>query len=383
VIIGVPKEIKAEEFRAGLVPAGVRALTASGHKVLIESGAGAGCLISDQEFAKAGGEIVAEAREIYSRAEMLIKVKEPQPEEYGLLKEGQILYAYLHLAPAPDLAAALIQARVIGVAFETIQLSDGGLPLLTPMSEVAGRMAVTVGANYLTKAHGGRGVLLGGVPGVTRGRVAILGGGIVGMAAAKIAVGLGAEVTILDIDQSRLFYLDDILGSRITTLMSNHDNIRSAIIKAHLVIGAVLIPGAKAPRLVTRDMIREMKAGAVIVDVSVDQGGCVETSRPTTHAQPTFVVDDVIHYCVANIPSIVSRTATFALANVTLPYALKIADLGLAEAVKTNPALAKGVNVALGRVTHPNVASDLGLDYTPPEKALLLLKKNDINKKNT
>lgn len=370
MIIGVPKEIKAEEFRVGLVPAGVRALTASGHKVLIESGAGAGCLIFDREFAKAGGEIVSGAREIYSRAEMLIKVKEPQPEEYGLLRAGQILYAYLHLAPAPDLAAALIQARVTGVAFETIQLSDGGLPLLTPMSEVAGRMAVTVGANYLTKAHGGRGVLLGGVPGVTRGRVAILGGGVVGMAAAKIAVGLGAEVTILDIDQSRLFYLDDILGSRITTLMSNHDNIRNAIIKAHLVIGAVLIPGAKAPRLVTRDMVREMKAGAVIVDVSVDQGGCVETSRPTTHARPTFVVDDVIHYCVANIPSIVSRTATFALANVTLPYALKIADLGLAEAVKTNPDLAKGINVALGRVTHPNVASDLGLDYTPPEEAL-------------
>lgn len=301
---------------------------------------------------------------------MVVKVKEPQPQEYGLLREGQILYAYLHLAPAPDLTAALLKAGIAGVAFETIQLDDGSLPLLTPMSEVAGRMAVSVGANYLTKLYGGRGVLLGGVPGVARGKVAVIGGGVVGMAATKIAVGLGAEVTVLDVEQKRLFYFDDIFGSRITTLMSNQDAIHAAVVKSHLVVGAVLIPGAKAPRLVTRNMVREMITGSVIVDVSVDQGGCVETSRPTTHAHPVFTVDGVIHYCVANMPSIVSRTSTFALANVTLPYALKIADLGLGPALRADKALARGVNVAGGKVTHPYVARDLNYDYTPPQDVL-------------
>ena len=370
MIVGVPREIKDEEYRVGMVPAGVRAMVGAGHQVLVQSGAGAGCLISDEEYRRAGAEIVEAAAEVYGRADMIVKVKEPQPAEYGLLRAGQVLFAYLHLAPAPKLTAALLESGVTAVAFETIQIEDGSLPLLTPMSEVAGRMAVTVGAEYLTKAHGGRGVLLGGVPGVARGRVTVLGGGVVGLAATKIAVGVGAEVTVLDVDQRRLFYLDDIFGSRITTLMSNPDTIDLAVVRAHLVVGAVLIPGAKAPRLVTRDMIRRMKPGSVIVDVSVDQGGCTETCRPTTHARPVYLVDEVIHYCVANIPSVVSRTSTFALANVTMPYALKIAGLGLKRAVGADPALARGLNLAAGRVTHPSVAEDLGYEYTPPAQAL-------------
>ncbi|MBU2551420.1 MAG: alanine dehydrogenase [Proteobacteria bacterium] len=370
MIVGVPREIKDEEYRVGIVPAGVRALVGAGHQVLVESGAGGGCLIADPEYARAGADVVGSAAEVYGRADMIVKVKEPQTAEYDLLREGQILFAYLHLAPAPELTTALLNSGVQAMAFETIQTADGSLPLLTPMSEVAGRMAVTVGAEYLTKAHGGRGVLLGGVPGVTRGRVAILGGGVVGLAATKIAVGVGAEVTVLDVSQKRLFYLDDIFGSRITTLMSNHDTIRETVIRSHLVVGAVLIPGAKAPRLVTRDMVGEMKSGSVIVDVSVDQGGCTETCRPTTHAQPVYVIDDVIHYCVANIPSMVSRTSTFALANVTMPYVMKIAELGLKRAIHEDPALARGLNLAAGRVTHPNVAVDLGYDYTAPVDVL-------------
>jgi len=370
MIIGVPKEIKAEEYRVGLVPAGVRALIRTGHQVLIETNAGAGCLIPDEEYSRAGARIVPGPEELYGQAEMIIKVKEPQPREYPLLRRGQIMYAYLHLAPAPELTAALLEQGVYGVAFETIQLPDGSLPLLTPMSEVAGRMSVMVGAHCLTKTQGGRGVLLGGVPGVARGKVTSLGGGVVGLAATKIAVGMGAEVTVLDVSQKRLSYLDDIFGSRITTLMSNPDNIWHEVVRSNLVIGAVLIPGGRAPYLVTRNMIAHMKAGSVIVDVAVDQGGCIETTRPTTHTDPTFVVDGVICYCVANMPSVVSRTSTFALANVTLPYACRIADDGLKKACHKDPALAKGVNVALGRVTHPKVAADLNYDYVPPLELL-------------
>jgi alanine dehydrogenase len=299
---------------------------------------------------------------------MVMKVKEPMAAEIPLLRERQIFFAYLHLAPAPELTQDLLNRRIIGVAYETIQLPDGSLPLLTPMSVVAGRMAVQVGAHYLEKGFGGRGVLLGGVPGVARGKVAIIGAGTVGTSAAKIAIGLGAYVTIVDNNAQRLAYLDDIFGSRINTLMSNYDNIALAVQDAHLVIGAVLIPGSRTPKLVTRGMIRSMKPGTVVIDVSVDQGGCCETTHPTTHTDPVYLVDGVIHYGVTNMPAAVARTSTFALTNVTLPYALTLANKGLAKAVAEDPALAKGVNVFLGEVTCANLAGDLGCPCTPLEK---------------
>jgi alanine dehydrogenase len=361
MIIGVPKEIKNHEFRVGLVPVGVRALVRFGHTVLVQTAAGEGSGISDQEFIQAGAQILGTAAEVYWKSEMIIKVKEPLPPEIPLLKEGQIIFAYLHLAPALELTQALLNRRVIGVAYETIQLPDGSLPLLTPMSVVAGRMAVQIGAHYLEKGFGGRGVLLGGVPGVARGKVTILGAGIVGTNAAKIAIGLGAYVTILDNTPQRLAYLDDIFGTRINTLMSNYYNITESVRDAHLLIGAVLIPGAKAPKLVSRRMIGTMKKGTVVVDVSVDQGGCCETTKPTTHEDPIYLVDGVIHYGVTNMPASVARTSTFALTNVTLPYALELANKGFPKAAMENPALAKGVNVCLGRVTFENVAKDLGL----------------------
>ena len=364
MIIGVPKEIKEEEYRVGIVPAGVRMLTGKGHRVLIQKDAGEGCRIPDYEYREAGAEIVESAEDLYLRSDMVMKVKEPLEEEYPYLREGLILYAYLHLAPAPELTAVLLDRGVIGIAYETIQLSDGSLPLLTPMSEVAGRMAVQVGAHYLEKTQGGRGVLLGGVPGVSRGRITILGAGIVGRAAAKMAVGIGAEVHILDVDQRRLIYMDDIFGSRVTTMFSHYDNIRHSVIHSHLVVGAVLIPGARAPRLVTRSMVSEMKQGSVVVDVSIDQGGTFETSKPTSHRHPTYLVDDVIHYCVPNMPGIVARTSTFALTNTTLPYALKLADHGFSAAVESDPTLAGGVNVYKGRVTYESVATSLDLEYT-------------------
>ncbi len=367
MIVGVPKEIKADEYRVGIVPAGVRVLTEHGHKVIVETGAGEGCRIPDGEFAKAGASIADTPREVYERAELIMKVKEPQPAEYELLREGQILYAFLHLAPAAELAEALLARKIIGVAYETIQLEDGSLPLLIPMSEIAGRMAVQIGAHFLEKTQGGRGVLLGGVPGVSRGRVTVIGAGTVGRAAAKIAVGMGAEVHLVDMNHQRLSYMDDVFGSRVTTLMSNYDNIFSSVVDSHLVIGAVLIPGATAPKLVERNMIREMKAGTVIVDVAIDQGGCAETSRPTTHQDPVYVVDEVIHYCVPNMPGAVARTSTFALANVTLQYALKLANMGFVNAVRSDPALAKGVNVYKGLVTYENVARSLALAYAPVE----------------
>ncbi|MFH1116148.1 MAG: alanine dehydrogenase [Pseudomonadota bacterium] len=365
MIVGIPKEIKEDEHRVGIVPAGVRALKEHGHRVLIEEGAGEGSRITDREFAEAGAEMVADKSGVYGRSEMIMKVKEPLEAEYGLLRKDQIVYAYLHLAPAAELTAALLERGVIGVAYETIQTEDGRLPLLAPMSEVAGRMAVQVGAHFLEKTQGGRGVLLGGVPGVRRGRVTIIGGGTVGHASTKIAVGLGADVYVIDVDQDRLGYLDDLYGNRVTTMMSNYDNIMFSIVNSHLVVGSVLITGARAPKLVTREMIGSMKAGTVIVDVAIDQGGCVETARPTTHRHPTYVVDDVLHYCVPNMPGVVARTSTFALTNVTLPYALKLADDGLEAAVSRDEALAKGVNLYKGSVTYEKVAESLGYDFTP------------------
>ncbi|MDQ7782750.1 MAG: alanine dehydrogenase [Desulfomonilaceae bacterium] len=365
MIIGIPKEIKEDEYRVGIVPAGVRALKEHGHRILIEEGAGEGCRISDQEYAYAGAEIIPDKAEVYARARMIMKVKEPLRAEYDLLRRDQILYAYLHLAPAAELTAALLERGVIGVAYETIQTGDGCLPLLAPMSEVAGRMAVQIGAHFLEKTQGGRGVLLGGVPGVRRGRITIIGGGVVGRASTKIAVGMGADVYVIDVDHNRLQHFDDMYGNRVTTLMSNQDNVLFSVVNSHLVVGAVLIPGARAPKLVTREMIGAMKAGTVIVDVAIDQGGCIETSRPTTHQHPTYVVDDVIHYCVPNMPGVVARTSTFALTNATLPYALKLANNGFESAVARDYALAKGVNVYKGCVTYETVALSLGYAYTP------------------
>ena len=370
MIVGVPKEIKEEEYRVGIVPSGVRAMTDRGHTVLIEQGAGEGSRISDPEYVDAGAKIVKSRAELYGRADMVMKVKEPQASEYDLFREGQLLYAYLHLAPATELTEALLKRKVIAIAYETIQLADGSLPLLVPMSEVAGRMAVQVGAHFLEKTQGGRGVLLGGVPGVRRGRVTVIGAGTVGRAATQIAVGMGADVYLIDLDQRRLVDVDERFGNRITTLMSNHDNIWGSVIESHLVIGAVLIPGASAPRLVTAQMVREMKVGSVIVDVAIDQGGCVETSRPTTHQQPTYLVDGVIHYGVPNMPGVVARTSTFALTNVTLPYALKIADLGIESAASQDDGLAKGVNLYKGSVTHENVAISLGLEFVALHEAI-------------
>lgn len=357
--IGVPKEIKNNEYRIGLVPAGVRMLSSSGHRVLLQKGAGEGSGIGDDEYRNAGAALLAASEEIYYQAEMIVKVKEPLPEEYELITSDQIIFTYLHLAPAPDLTRALIDRNCIAIAYETIQLDDGTLPLLTPMSEVAGRIAPQVGAHYLEKVHGGRGVLLGGVPGVERGTVAIVGGGVVGTNAAKIAVGLGAMVYVLDTDHRRLAYLDDIFGNTITTMMSNHENMARLVAISDLVIGAALKPGAKAPVLVTREMIAGMQPGSVVVDVAIDQGGCFETSKPTTHKDPVYVIDDVIHYCVTNIPGVVGRTSTFALTNVTLPYVLEIAGKGVRKAILGNRALAKGVNVYKGEITYPGVAESM------------------------
>ncbi|MGE4297691.1 MAG: alanine dehydrogenase [Desulfovibrionaceae bacterium] len=362
MIIGVPTEIKNSENRVGLVPAGARALADAGHTVHVQQGAGLGSGIADDAYVAAGARILPTAAEVYGKADMIIKVKEPLAPEYGLLREGQILYTYLHLAPAKELTEALMASKCIGVAYETIQLPDRSLPLLTPMSEVAGRMATQVGAFYLGKSHGGRGVLLGGVPGVRRGVVTIIGGGVVGVNAAKIAVGMGAQVYILDVCAQRLAYLDDIFGNGITTVMSNTENIAQLVKESDLVIGSVLIPGARAPWLVSKEMIKTMRPGSVVVDVAIDQGGCFETSHPTSHAEPTYVVDDVVHYCVANIPGEVACTSTFALTNVTLRYALAIANKGIKQAVADDPALAKGVNVCGGKVTYGPVAEAVGVD---------------------
>ncbi|MFH1059651.1 MAG: alanine dehydrogenase [Pseudomonadota bacterium] len=357
MLIGVPREVKAEEYRVGLAPAGVRALKARGHRVLIEAGAGAGAGLSDAEYAAAGAELVG--RDEAWAAGMVIKVKEPIAPEFGYLRPGLVLFTYLHLAAAQDLARHLAAQQVTAVAYETIQLPDGSLPLLTPMSEVAGRMAVQAGAHFLERPQGGRGVLLGGVPGVRRGRVVVLGAGVVGAAAVKIAVGMGAEVVVINRSLKRLAYLDDIFGSRITTLISLPEVVEKAVAAADLVVGAVLVPGARAPVVVSEAMVRGMQPGAVIVDVSVDQGGCIETIRPTTHADPVYELHGVVHYGVTNMPGAVSRTSTFALTNATLPYALALAQGPLAAA-RRDPALALGFNLHAGAYSHTALAHALG-----------------------
>lgn len=365
MIVGVPKEIKNKENRVGMVLAGVSALTQAGHKVLVQNNAGVGAGISDEEYRKVGAILTPTAKEIYEKSDMIVKVKEPLPEEYPLLRENQILYTYLHLAADERLTKALMERKIIGIAYETIQPADGSLPLLAPMSAVAGRMATQIGATYLQHDHGGKGLLLGGVTGVERAKVVILGGGVVGVNAAKMAAGLGAHVSILDVNVHRLDYLADIFGNEVTTLYSNSEQIERVVSQADLVIGAVLVPGAKAPKLVTRDMISRMQAGGVVVDVAVDQGGSVETCRPTSHEHPTYVVDGVIHYAVPNMPGAVPRTSTYALTNVTLKYALMLANLGWREAITKDEALRKGVNILNGKVTYRQVAEDLGLPYEP------------------
>lgn len=365
MIIGIPKEIKNGENRVAIVPAGVKSFVKANHQVIIEKGAGLGSGISDEEYLLSGGEIVSSNKEVYNRAGMVLKVKEPLPAEYPLFQEGQILFTYLHLAPVPELTQALLKRKIVGIAYETIQMEDGSLPLLTPMSEIAGRMSIQVGVYMLQKENGGMGILMGGVPGVESGKIVILGGGIVGTNAARMAIGTGAIVSILDINLNRLRYLDDIFAGRLQVLMSDIYTIEQSIFEADLVIGSVLIPGARAPKLVTSDMISKMKKGAVIVDVAVDQGGWVETTTPTTHENPTYLVDGVVHYCVANMPGAVPRTSTFALTNATLPYALKIANSGYREAMKRDPALKKGLNVFQGKLVCTPVAEALGLECHP------------------
>ncbi|MCM2276459.1 MAG: alanine dehydrogenase [Oligoflexia bacterium] len=365
MIVGVPKEIKNKENRVSMVIAGVRALTQAGHKVLVQHNAGVGAGISDEDYRKAGATIIEGAKEIFEKSDMIVKVKEPLPEEYPLLREGQILYTYLHLAADERLTKALMERKIVGIAYETIQPSDGSLPLLAPMSAVAGRMATQIGAAYLQHDHGGKGMLLGGVTGVDRAKVVVLGGGVVGVNAAKMAVGLGAQVTIMDVNVNRLDYLSDVFGNEISTIYSNSEQIERAVTQADLLIGAVLVPGAKAPKLVTREMVSKMQAGSVIVDVAVDQGGSVETCRPTSHEHPTYTVDGVIHYAVPNMPGAVPRTSTYALTNVTLKYALMIANMGWKQAVSKDEALLKGVNILNGKVAYKQVADDLGLAYEP------------------
>ena len=370
MIIGVPKEIKTREYRVGMVPAGVGALSRAGHKVLVEKGAGEGSGVPDTEYQRVGATLVASPDEVWKSAEMIVKVKEPLEQEYDRIQDGQVIYTYFHLAAVPELAKVLVKKRVAAVAYETIQLDDGSLPLLRPMSEVAGKMSIQVGAACLEKERGGKGILLGGVPGVRRARVVIIGGGVVGTNAAKMAVGLGAEVTILDVNLNQLAYLDDVFLGRVSTLNSDQENIARTVREADLVVGGVLIPGGKAPKLVSEAMIAEMSKGSVVVDVAVDQGGCIETCRPTTHDHPTYEVHGVIHYCVANMPGAVPQTSTFALTNTTRPYAKKIADLGLPEAIKQDRALAKGLNTYGGHVTYDAVARDLGYPYVPISDAI-------------
>jgi alanine dehydrogenase len=370
MIIGCPREIKNHEYRVGLTPESARELTAHGHRVLVESGAGLGIGATDDHYREAAAEVVADAPTIFRDAEMIVKVKEPQAAERAMLRAGQILYTYLHLAPDPEQTEELLASGVVGIAYETVTGRSGGLPLLKPMSQVAGRMSIQAGATALEKAHGGRGVLLGGVPGVSPGKVCVIGGGVVGFNAAQMAVGLGADVTILDRDPEVLERLGIHFESRAKTRFSNKANIAECVAEADLVIGAVLIPGAAAPHLVTRDMLSTMKPGSVLVDVAIDQGGCFETSHATTHSDPTYVVDGIVHYAVANMPGAVARTSTYALNNVTLPHALRIAELGWKGALRADPHLAAGLNVWNGKITCAPVAEAQGLSHIGVEEAL-------------
>ena len=370
MIVGVPKEIKNHEYRVGLTPPSVRELTSRGHEVLVQKNAGAEIGLADEQYVAAGAQMVDTAKEIFARADMIVKVKEPQPGECAMLGEGQILYTYLHLAPDPEQTAALVKSGAVCIAYETITGAGGGLPLLAPMSEVAGRMAIQAGAAHLEKSKGGMGLLLGGVPGVAAGHIVIIGAGVVGTNAMQMAVGTGARVTVLDKSIDRLRQLDLVYGNRISTQYSNAQSIEEAVLSADLVIGGVLVPGAAAPKLVTRDMISRMKPGAVVVDVAIDQGGCFETSHATTHADPTYVVDGVVHYCVANMPGAVARTSTFALNNATIGHAVALAGKGWQKALADDPHLRNGLNVCKGKVTYEAVARDLGYEYTPAESLL-------------
>ncbi|MGD9043760.1 MAG: alanine dehydrogenase [Desulfobacterales bacterium] len=370
MIVGVLKEIKAEENRVCMTPAGVEVMKQNGHEVLVEKNAGRGSGFNNAAFKTAGAEIIDTPAEIFKRADMVMHVKEPLAAEYDLIRKDQIIFTYLHLAAAEELTHVLIKSGSVGIAYETIQKEDGSLPLLTPMSEVAGRMAIQQGAKYLEMAQGGHGVLLGGVPGVDPGTVVIIGGGIVGTNAAKMACGLGAKVYILDLDLERLRYLSDVMPSNCFSLMSKPTTVRRLIKEADVVVGAVLIPGAKAPRLVTREMLKTMKKGAVLVDVAIDQGGCFETSKATTHGEPIYTVDGVVHYCVANMPGAVPKTSTLALTNATLPYAVEIANKGWKKAMQDNPEIKFGANVVKGKVTYQGVSEAFGLEYTPIDKLL-------------
>ncbi|NLB72758.1 MAG: alanine dehydrogenase [Firmicutes bacterium] len=371
MVVGVPKEIKDNEYRAAIVPAGVAALVDRGHKVVIEQGAGAGSGVLDEDYARAGAEIVSDPREIWTRAGLILKIKEPLPSEYSLMGYGQTVFTYLHLASDRILTEAVLKSGIIAIGYETVQLPDGSLPCLSPMSEVAGAMSAHIGAYYLSSVHGGRGVLMGAIPGVEPARVVVLGGGTVGTDAAMKAAGLGAQVTVFEVSASRMRYLAHVLPKNCTVLYSNRLYIEEALVGADLVIGAVLIPGAKTPKLITGDMLRLMKKGAVIIDVAVDQGGCIETIRPTTHSNPIYFVDGILHYGVSNMPSAFPRTSTFALTNATLPYAVKIADLGVEKAMRKDQSLRSGLNAYMGKVTHRGVADAFGLEYHDPDQALV------------
>ena len=370
MLIGVPKEIKNNEYRVGMTPTSVRELVHHGHKVIVESKAGGGIGADDMVYEKAGASIAASAKDVFDKAEMIVKVKEPQPAECAMLGQGQILFTYLHLAPDPEQTRMLVDSGAVAIAYETVTDAHGNLPLLTPMSEVAGRMSIHAGANCLEKERGGAGVLLGGVPGVEAARVVVIGGGVVGTNAARMAMGMEAHVTVIDKSLTRLQELDMQFGSRLSTVYSTVDAIEQHVPDADLLVGAVLVHGAAAPKLVSRRVLGEMRPGSVVVDVAIDQGGCFETSRPTTHADPTYVVDGVVHYCVANMPGAVARTSTFALNNATLPFIIVLADKGYCQAMVDDPCLMAGLNVHNGRVTYRAVANDLGYDYLPPLEAL-------------
>jgi len=368
--IGVPKEIKTLEFRVGMVPAGVRELVHDGHEVIVETNAGAGIGMTDADYEKAGATVVAKPKDVFAAADLIVKVKEPQLNECTMLRPDQVLFTYLHLAADPEQARALVDSGTTAIAYETVTAEDGSLPLLIPMSEVAGRLSIQAGAYALQKANGGRGILLGGVPGVAPGKIVIIGGGIAGTNAAEMAIGLAAQVTIIDRSVPKLREIDDIYGGRVRTEYSTKQSIEMCVLDADLVVGAVLIAGAAAPKLVTAEHVKNMRAGSVLVDISIDQGGCFETSRPTTHANPTYVVDDVVHYCVTNMPGAVPRTSTFALTNMTLPFVKSLANLGWVKALSRDPHLAMGLNVHSGHINHEAVAHDLGYDYLSADDAL-------------